>query len=79
MSELYHGTTRNTLLITILKAIDDYFRMISPAKPVVPTASRQPHFDDPRQEVQQAKPAVEPGQHSPSIVIKKKRRGKIKL
>ncbi len=78
VSVLQESTTRDTLLITILKAIDDYFLRISPAK-AIPVASPPPHVAEPRRELERDQLEVEPEQYSPSISIKKKRRGKIKL
>jgi len=75
---LQHRATRDTLLITVLKAIDDYFLKISPVfVPPVVTAHQQ--VAEQRQELSRVELESEPEQQVPSITIKKKRRGKIKL
>jgi len=78
VAELRKETTRNTLLITILKAIDDYFLKISPAE--YPSIVTPPlNVAESCQEFKRHEPGAEAEHHSPSITIKKKRRGKIKL
>ena len=78
VAELREGPTRDTLLITILKAIDEYFLKINPTM----TSSRvssPTEVVEPQQELSQEKPETGQDQHPSSIIIKKKRRGKIKL
>lgn len=78
VSTLQEDKTRNTLLIAILKAIEDYFLKIAPARYsfVAPTS---PQILESRLAVNQHKPEAKAEPHSSSISIKKKRRGKIKL
>lgn len=76
--ELQNSTIRDTLLITILKAIDDYFLRISPAM-ATPVVSPSSQVAEPYHEWEQEKTEAEPEEHAPSITIKKKSRGKIKL
>lgn len=74
---LQQGTTRDTLLITILKAIDNYFLKISPAP--IPVDMSHHEVAEPRQDFHQSESDDESKQQAPTISIKKKRRGKIKL
>jgi len=78
VAELRHGTTRDTLLITILKAIDNYFLKISPTR-IVPVVLSPSKVAEPHRELKRDEQEAEVKHHSPSITIKKKRRGKIKL
>lgn len=78
VAELPEGTTRDSLLITILKAIDDYFLKIS--SPISPSkAPPPPQVAEQRQVFKWREPEAEPEHHPPAISIKKKRRGRIKL
>ncbi|MFO7817168.1 MAG: DNA-directed RNA polymerase subunit alpha C-terminal domain-containing protein [Desulfovibrionales bacterium] len=78
VAKLREDTTRNTLLITILKAIDDYFLKINPAG--YPSIESPPlKVAEACQEFKQHDAEPEAEQHPPSITIKKKKRGKIKL
>jgi hypothetical protein len=77
ISDLRQGTTRDTLLITILKAIGNYFLKISPAP--IPVDMSHHEVAEPRQDFHQSKSDDEPKQQAPTISIKKKGRGKIKL
>jgi len=77
VSDLRQGTMRDTLLITILKAIGNYFLKISPAP--IPVDMSHHEVAEPRQDFHQSKSDDEPKQQAPTISIKKKGRGKIKL
>ncbi len=55
VAELREGTTRDTLLITILKAIDDYFLKITPTV-LTPKVSSSPQGAEPHQELRHDKP-----------------------
>jgi hypothetical protein len=76
--ELRQGGTRDTLLITILKAIDDYFLKIIPTI-AAPSASPSPQSMELHQELKRDEPLVEAENTSPAFAIKKRRRGKIEL
>jgi DNA-directed RNA polymerase alpha subunit len=79
VSILREDATRNTLLVTILKAIDDYFLKISPAVYSLKTQSPT-QVAKSRQASKQHETQEEPKQNLPSTIsIKKKKRAKIKL
>lgn len=78
--ELSKKTTRDLLLITILKAIADYFQKINLSVVVTaPGGTTRYEVAEPRQELHRSEPENELEQHAPTISIKKKGRGKIKL
>lgn len=77
VEELNQNTVRDILLITIIKAIDNYFLLISPKK--IPTTESK-HYDETKlRDISQQEHSSSEDQQSSSITIKSKRRGKIRL
>ncbi|WP_458778418.1 DNA-directed RNA polymerase subunit alpha C-terminal domain-containing protein [Desulforhopalus sp. 52FAK] len=76
--ELQQGETRDSVLITILKAIDEYFSTINPVSiPIVTNINQQK--SEPNQELQKEKSVLDAENQPSSITIRSKRRGKIRL
>ena len=77
VEELNQNPVRDILLITIIKAIDNYFLLISPKK--IPTTESK-HYDETKlRDISQQEHSSSEDQQSSSITIKSKRRGKIRL
>ncbi len=73
-------STRDILLITILKAVDDYFTVLAPPDVLYKTAPEAPpNVSESDIERQASFIKTPPGNPVVQIHIKKKRRGKIKL
>ena len=81
-AELGRASVRDVVLITILKAIDDYFQKIAPAVVFyVQEVENHHEVAEPSPPVgkESGEPGVESGNAAPTISIKKKGRGKIRL
>jgi DNA-directed RNA polymerase alpha subunit len=80
-SDLRQKAKRDTLLITLLKAINEYFLEISPtiAAVSVPGDTSRHEVTEPVQELQCSDPEDAPTQQTLTINIKKKGRSKIRL